>query len=656
MPRYPETAEILTPGKKEEQETSSLSHLPTAAEPSPPAAGRGAFGRPVVLLAVGVLLLLCPLVMADRFLPNQVFDLGRALNEPMPQFGRFLGLWMFFSAAATASFVAALLGAARGGIRLDRLRQALVRVSDGRWMLAVAVLSAAVPAAIRVLILRQQPLTDDEAAYRFMGQVLASGRLFVESPPFQLFFDHSFLINDGKMYAAYFVGWPALLVPAAWLGVSGFANCLYSALAAPAIFLALRRITSSGWAKVGALLYLSSPMLMIGAATETSHTSCTAALAWLVWFVLRSRDQDAAWWSHAGCAVTFSAAFFIRPTSALGVGLPMLAWWLAGALRGRSRSRWLAVGAFVAPALVGAALFLWVNRVQNGSPFEVGYQRASNYQAEHPSPFLQEPVGPPAGLLPKVLHAAAMSAAAIYRLNFDLFGWPCSLLFIPFCRPGRWSQLLLGSLALYFVVHVMLLPDVGVDSFAPMHFFETSLPLLLLTVSGLERLSALGRRIEDLQAPDRARAALSLRSVPGLVTATLILVSVSSFHPLRWIALRKITASIELPQRALEESGVSRAVIFAPRPFIAYCRSGGARGWVFEQPINDPQLEDDVLWVNHISVGRDRELMQSFPDRRGWILTWERPCTIGLLRVESAAADRVPDAVGLNRIPAVPGS
>jgi len=61
----------------------------------------------------------------------------------------------------------------------------------------------------------------------------------------------------------------------------------------PAVFLVLRRIAGAVWAKVGVILYLAAPMLMVAAATELAHTSCLLALAWMTWCLLRARDTDA---------------------------------------------------------------------------------------------------------------------------------------------------------------------------------------------------------------------------------------------------------------------------------------------------------------------------------------------------------------------------
>ena len=55
-------------------------------------------------------------------------------------------------------------------------------------------------------------------AYADFRELLADGRLWTASPPMPRFQDHPFLINDGRVYTHYFLGWPAQMLPDLWLG------------------------------------------------------------------------------------------------------------------------------------------------------------------------------------------------------------------------------------------------------------------------------------------------------------------------------------------------------------------------------------------------------------------------------------------------------
>ena len=48
------------------------------------------------------------------------------------------------------------------------------------------------------------------------------------------------------------------------------------------------------------------------------------------------------------------------------------------------------------------------------------------------------------------------------------------------------------------------------------------------------------------------------------------------------------------------------------------------RHFVFARPNNDPDLENPVLWLNHLGLEADREVMEYFPERRGYLM-FEEP-------------------------------
>ncbi len=595
--------------------------------------------------------------IGDQFLQGFRLDLGASLNAPTPGFGRFLALWTFFAGFA-AVFLA--LGWARWlAVHADftgHVEAAWNRSSETKWLLYGSLFGFLIPLGLRTWLLHGAPLTDDESAYRFMAEVLAQGRVVADSPPHKLFFDNRFLINDGKLYAHYFLGWPALLLPGVGLGLTGWMNALYSAFTVPALFFVVQRLCGSTWARMAILLYLASPLLMVAAATETAHTSCVAALAWLTWCWLRSRDEDAPLAVHAGVATTFAIAFFNRPTSALGIGLPLLGLWL-GQLRTRTwRERWRALLAFALPALAFASLFLLVNWQQTGSPFTVAYQRAYSYAQENDFRFSLWPQAVPGDTFTEfqfagVSRSLAVTSAALYRLNIDLFGWPCSFLFALLAGLGARAaphaasaiRAVVAMVLSYLLLHA-LTDNVGIDTFAPMHYFELAWPVLLLSVVGLAGLTTTLSRWDAVHAQAGFWGAGQLRLLPLALAASLVLVSGLTYLPARFSAIARIADNIRLPWVRLAEAGIERAVIFAPDPFIYYCRSAPTRGWVFVRPNNDPQLENAILWVNHLTLEKDRQLMHRFPDRQGFVMVWDQRCEVLFLPLDQIPPGSIPDA------------
>ena len=578
-----------------------------------PATGERVVSKALVgcLVALGIFWVWGLLVL-DRF------ELGLgSLTFPTPRHVRVLILWVLTGTSA-AAFLAVVLQRRGAGAR--PLAAAL---PDRRFVLYAALLAGLVPALLRQWILLDTPTTDDESAYRLAAQLLASGRLYMPSPPGKEFFDNIFLVNDGKLFTQYFLGWPALMVPGVWLGIEDWMNALYSALTVPPLFWLVRRYASSGAARLATLCYLTSPMLMVAAGTGLSHTSGLALLTWLYWLTLKALEpsglRPVPW---ATAAVLFSAAFFVRPLTALGIGLPLLLALAHGWLRARGRRLWLGL-AFATPSALLAAAFLYVNYAQTGDVFKPAYVRAVEYAKENDLRFsawegLPElvPEGAPTFDPGDPRRMLKMQTGALLRLNFALYGWPCSLLLVCLGR-GRSAWLPWSMVGSFMLLHSPL-NSMGIDLFGPVHYLEVGLPFLVLTGLGADRLDAL-----------RLAGNGWRRRLPssGSLVMAFALTAVCGYTAVRLGAVREIAVASRTPWQVVEEAGIGRAAIFVRRPFVSYrCLTYPSRGWVNARPNNDPELENDILWLNDLGLEENRAFLERFPDRTGYMSLWLREC------------------------------
>ncbi len=548
----------------------------------------------------------------------------------------FLVFWTLFGSIAAVSFGCAFASMADADWAQDTYRQ-LRATSDRQLILALTAIAFAIPTLIRWQLLQGADLTDDEPVYRFSSELLASGRLYASSPPMKLFFDHVFMINDGKYYSQYFLGWPALLAPGAALGIPGLMNPAYSALTVPAIFLTLRTLAGRRCAVVGAILFLSAPMLQFTAATQLSHTSCVFALAWMTYFTVCTHRRDPSWWLHPAIATAFSLAFFIRPAAAVAMGVPLLVVWAASIRRLRSKQLSQALLSFALPASLFAVAFLAVNAAQNGSILYVSYQRAADYARENGFHFSAWQALPddwtPSFGFGAVDIALARTGVALTRLNFALFGWPCAFLFLPFTGWRRQDSWILWLMVLGFVVTHSYLRSPGIDTFGPVHYTELALPIILLTAVGVARLTDLLRGMSSSPFTSRLPLALCF----GLITA-----AASGYLPPRAYALYEVSDVIRRPataSRAIEPP----AVVFVNRPFIPrLCTT--TKHFRFAQDVNDPDFPNPILWVNHISIAHDRKFMESYPDRKGLVMIWSKDCEPTFVSLAVAEERHLPDA------------
>ena len=590
-------------------------------------AHRAPRGRAVWPLLASLLFVLAFHALGVTKLRGFALDLGHG-RMIGPAHGTFLAVLTCLGAFA-AGFFALFVVRALTPERAGRLLAEWEATSERAFLAGASVAALAVALLIHYLVLDGAPLTDDEGCYRFTAELLASGRLSVASFADKLFFDHAFVINDGRYYTQYPLGWPALMVPGVWLGAPYAMNALYSALTVPAVFLVTRRVGSPAWARVAVVLFLASPLIEFGAATGMSHTSCMMALAWLAWLVLRAGDAEVPLWVAPAAAAAFSLAFFIRPATALGMGGPMLAFLAVDLVR---RRRFGDIIRFALVGAVGAGLFLLVNLRQTGHPLQLAYQRAQWYARENGYRFSNWKAVPRGKIsefhFGSPLAALGSAAVAFFRLNFALFGWPSSFALAPFAGRSRVARLLYSAVAGHFAVHFFA-ANAGVDAFGPVHYLELAFPIVVLTALGAARLAAwlpAGRA----------------RWVPGAALAGLCVVGLTMYTPVRVTALITMTDATTRPARAVQAAGVTDAVVFLSRPMPLACIQPAGH-FVHWWPMNDPDFRGPVVWANHITVARDRALLTHFPGRRGWVMTWAAPCEPRLVALDGPEADRIPD-------------
>jgi hypothetical protein len=550
--------------------------------------------------------------------------------------------WVWLALQLVCMGIPATFVLTRAGLdswRPERLARAERAFRSAPWLKCVwllAFVGAAVPYLLRVALLQHAPLTDDESAYLFSARLLASGRLYVPSPRMPVFFDNGFVVNDGRMYGQYFLGWPALLALGVRLSAAELVNPLLHGITVFSIASVAASRWGKAWGLVAGLLVLASPFLMVGAATQMSHTSCLCALALLLLGVQAAERDDAPLTVSAAVAVCFCAAFWIRPATALGIGLPLL-WGFARA-RARAPRRFAHFALASALALTGAALFLLANRALTGSPWITGYH--AKFQSAVDTAFRFVSVGPAAGHAEKFLFffidrspadIVGHYVIAWARIWVDAHGWPIGLSLILLADRASWRWLLGSTLGLFLVQFAVL--DAGIDSFGPVHYTELMLPLLLLQTAGLRTLWHWGKR--------HGLPGLA----PSLVAANLIC-SLLYFVPVRLGSLAALVRDIRAPSEAMARAP-SNSIVFYRPPFAPACYAKDSHNWVSFRPDNTPDLTDERLWANHISLTHDRALVAAMRRSHGYVLRQAKTCQWTLVPLEAATEAEFPQSVAL---------
>lgn len=244
-----------------------------------------------------------------------------------------------------------------------------------RFALALALLALAAYALVAQWVFSGRPLLIDELTEVLQAQIFARGRLWQHVAPHPEFFS-SMLVADfqGRHFAHFPAGGPAMLVPGVLLGATWLVDPICGAIAVFAFATFARVAEPRPGVVIGAtILFAFAPFMLF---MSGSHMNEVSALMWITIAVaamarvLTSTAPRPA--LSLLCGLAFGCAATIRPADALAFALPAGAWFLVRALK--NPRRWddaLAAALGVAAPL---ALLMWVNRQTTGSATLLGYE------------------------------------------------------------------------------------------------------------------------------------------------------------------------------------------------------------------------------------------------------------------------------------------
>jgi len=534
----------------------------------------------------------CIVMLYVAGIPYAIYQIQYGYLGSGPGETAFLVNYLLYGTVATA-----LLGTALSflnGRRLVGLFERLDRFSATAGVVLPALLALFVLITlVRLFLLRDTAITDDEHVYSFMAGLFASGRLYAPSPVegIRAFFDNQFIINNGKWYGMYFPGHSALLAIGSWVGAQRWVPTASAVLTAWLSFASARLIFGKRVAILTLVLLVLSPYFVMSSATLLAHSTAALFLMTFLYFILRAQAPAAnlLWWPMAGLALGWAG--LTRPLAAAAFALPFVVW-LALRLRSDySRQKFWGTALFAVAGLAGLGVFCAYNVALTGRPFTTGYHTYST--------LYWYPLDIGALKAPAPLPSIYEFGYTLERLNFWLFGWPLSLVLIPFFR--RSSEALLVFLASTAVVTAYAVSTIPtINATGPAHYSELAAPLVMLSASGLEQLVQRGRNWTP--AGDA--------TVLGLVLAAVICAAVV-FIPVYGKGLRATSLIARLPYTLVERPGLDRAIVFVHSlPSLQW--SPGA--WVYFHRNNQPDLSDRVLFVKDLGV-RNQDLIRHFPDR-----------------------------------------
>lgn len=481
--------------------------------------------------------------------------------------------------------------------RLGTVFDAMARTRSGRApAIAFAILTVAFVMLVRVGVLRDSVLTDDENVYHFQAQLLASGRLYADSlpPPIRAFFDNQFIINNGRWFGMYFVGHPAILALALRTGVFEWVGAMEAALTLLLVFGIARRTLGNRVAVIAASLLTVSPFFVFLSATHLSQTTSTLFLSVFTYAALRLQVEPQAIRHWAIAAGALSMAFVTRPQIAVLLSAPFIVQIVIQLVRRRLAPGWGPPAIAGLILSIGATTFLWVNHGLTGNVLHTSYH--AYWESTRPFHARTD-----------LLYPFREVSQNLLQLNFWLLGWPLSLAFLPFFRRTQATSMLAAGVATTFAgLGILGVPTV--TAVGPVYYAETIPALIVLTASGIERAVILIR--ETLQR-DSLRNALVAAPIAGTLASLL------AFVPFQAASLRLMADVTQAPYDLVASRGLNNALIFV-RSLPAFSVAPGS--WAYYHRNNHPDLTDPVLFVRDLGPERDKDLIRFLPDRTPFLM------------------------------------
>jgi len=437
--------------------------------------------------------------------------------------------------------------------------------------------------AVQEWIFEGIPHVTDATSHLFQAKIFAMGKIFVPAPDCaDAFWQPNVMMTyAGKWFTKYTPGHALLL----WGGLSlGLLRWVLPFCGLTIVVVAgklLERYDGRTCARICMLLLATSPLLLLLSGSYMSHISAMAATILGLYSWLHSRDVSTTWHSRLWMALGgffLTAAVFIRPPEVVlmgGMGLLFAltfnkeVWkWIFQSLP------WVVLGSI--PIL---SFWAFWNLTIYGNPLAIGYGFTTE-GVMHPS--YQGHWGFSASF--GFREAVSMLIWNLDRANSSFWGWPISLLFIPFAFIRRGGRLLyLSSVGVGVVIGFYFFYNYQTELEARYYFL--ALPFFAyLTFCGMRNL-------------------VHLRKSPGwrtfaqqglfLLMVTFYLYSALYYWPRYLIPQYRNSfedCSTEI-ERTVREEGLSSAIVLIA-PFHSFAYSSG---FIY----NDPLLERDVLYARY---------------------------------------------------------
>lgn len=540
---------------------------------------------------------------------------AHGLAEDVPRLSAVM--WTYFKALSATygrgyllpAYVLLLPAILLMAFRLSRARSAQpdseapasrgVQTHQRRFLIGVFVATFVAVTAVHFFVIHGYPQVSDEHSYIFEADLLASGRLYAESPPAPQFFQTLNIINDGRWYSRYTIGWPLLLALGRLARIDFAVNAACAALSLVVLYLIGKRLLGPSGGALSVFFAGLSPFFLLPAGTYFPHTA-SGLFSLIYVYCLLAAAQDGKWRHAVSAGVSIAYLLQIRPQDGVLVlvGTLPLALYLArrrpeGApgAAGQTPARFALIMAFFA---LGVGALLLVNRAQTGQASLFAFLK---YQPTEKWGFGTLGHSPLRGLWD--------AAYAFMRAGFWTVPFLTLLALISILRRRGAVALLVvpaaAFAAFYFFYYDLGGIDIGVRFYLP--------ALLLLCVP------AAGGVLVLKDAWQKTRRPGSADFVPSLVGLLAAFMVLAVFPPLVNEVASRFQRSMNLYRQTTRPPEIQgRSIIFLGEDPDRKNNVFTRNTWRLDRQAN--------LMVFYLNPNENLEMIQRFPDRRPYLIAF----------------------------------
>lgn len=491
------------------------------------------------------------------------------------------------------------------------VREATLRRGP-RWLTAdalallMALAATAASAWVAWNVFEAIPHVEDEIAHLWQAEVMADGRLYLESPPAPHSFLVAFVVDyEGRRFGKYPPGWPAALSIGVRAGAAWLVNPILAGLSAWLIYRLGAKVFTRGIGLLAEALAVTSPMFLMLSGSLMGHNLSLflASAFWLAWLDLfarrggRMRVPAALLVVVAGLSLGLLA--LTRPLTAVGVILPCAVHALWRTVNAGAGAPGRLAGIALLAGGVAALLPLWQAALTRNpwlNPYTLWW------------PYDRLGFGPGVGHTETghSLRLALINTRHSLRAGLhDLFGWPyLSWLFLPFGlvagRRRTASWLLLATFPSLVLVYMAYW--IGSWLFGPRYYFEALPGLAIVSAAGVAWLAG-------WRPAGKGRAEPMRRGLVLLVLALLMAGNLVFYLPLRVGGMRGLYGVSRQKMEPLRAAHLDHALVVV-HPVRDWWDYGALL------TLTPPFADNDLLLICSWGPEEDRRAASFFPDRR----------------------------------------